>query len=171
MSKPKTVHTIESLLARCIEDGECMVWGDYCGPGKTPLVHQDGKMVGVRKLLCALEGREIRGKFFACSCGTPGCVLPAHIIQRTPVAHMKKMAKRAHEGEAAIRHRNGIMKWRRANPIKLNEEIAAAIRNDTRGKSIVAAEYDVHPSMVWKIRTGRYWPDLTNPFGALIGGK
>ena len=166
MSKPKTIHTVESLLARSTEEGECHLWDGY-STNKTPMVHQDGKMRAVRRVLLDLLGVEVRGKYLATSCGNPLCINPEHISQRTEKMHVMRMAKNAHKGAAAVRHQIGVLKWRRANPLKINEEIAAAIRADDRHPVEVAQHYGVSKSLVFKIRRGDMWRDNSNPFIAL----
>jgi hypothetical protein len=167
VAKPKTTHTVESLLARCEEEGECFLWKGY-STNNTPMVHQDGKMVSVRRLLIDMEGREFKGKYTGSSCGNPMCINPAHIVQRTVKAHITRMAKKSAEPEAKLRRINAMLVWRRQNPLKLDMDRARLIRDDERTPVEIALDFGISKSMVCRIKRGEQWRDLSNPFSALL---
>ena len=92
--KQKTVHTVESLLARTEEEGECLLWTGWMAGKSAPYVYDGEKMVSVRKMICHLQGRELTGDYFGCSCGNDRCINPEHITQRSKTNHLRRMAKR-----------------------------------------------------------------------------
>lgn len=168
MSKPRTIHTPESLQANTDEYGDCLLWRGYlCN--KAPQVHHEGGMIAVRKLILMLRGVEIFGSYFPSNCGEPSCVCEDHIIQRTQHQQAKAMAKKSSTGIGKIKRVTAIKKWRRENPIKLTMEQARKIRYDPRPAPAVAAEEGISKSMVSKIRSGRYWVETSNPFAGLGG--
>lgn len=166
MSKPPTIHTVESLKARAVEEGECLIWQGYYANG-VPMVHQGGKMVPVRKVLLKLQEIPITGRYLAPKCGNPGCIDPAHIVQRTEATHARQMAKQANTTHRAKRMA-GLIRWRQANPNKLDMDKARAIRADERPSRVVAEDYGVSKSLVCRIKAGTYWQDRANPFAGLM---
>src|SRR5687767_8625125 len=90
-TKPVAVQTMESLLARTVEEGECLIWRGYVA-NKTPQVAHNGKMVTVRRLMLQLQGKDPKD-YCASSCGDPLCVAPHHIVSRSKSLHLKRMTK------------------------------------------------------------------------------
>lgn len=171
MSKPRAVHTVESLLARTDEIGECRVWNGYYGNAGTPQVCHEGGMVSVRKLIVELEGKPINGKYFAVNCDTCGCIEPKHIVQRYPTVHYKAMAKKAHEGTAATYRKKRVTIARRSRPdTKLDLEKVREIRASEESSPILAEKYGVSRSLISRIRSGKQWRDEANPFAGLFTG-
>ena len=96
MPKPRTIktHTLESLHARCVEEGDCLIWQGYSA-NNTPQVYMagptsnaghNGRPVSVRWLMALLEGDAeaaaeqepgARRGFWVATCGVSGCVAPS----------------------------------------------------------------------------------------------
>jgi hypothetical protein len=173
MAKPPTVHTVASLLARAEEEGACLLWGGSMGYHDTPQVYVQGEgMVATRMLLSRLLGVSARGKlYYGTSCGNPRCIAPEHIVMRKPSEHRALMRKNSATPTARTKRRTSNTVDRRAKPLKLSMETAALIRADERPSKEVAAQFAIHPSMVWKIRTGKAWADHTNPFAGLLAAN
>jgi hypothetical protein len=169
MSMPRKVHTTESLLARAVEEGECLIWQGY-SIRKTPQVDHEGKMTSVRKLLVTLAGGEIReGSFFGVTCGTVDCICPAHIIQRSPKGQLKAMAKAANSGTVKAQRVRKMTQTRRKLLAKLDMETATVIRNSEESGPVLAERYGITRSLVNRIKRGDQWRDTSNPFAGLLG--
>jgi hypothetical protein len=168
MSKPRTIHTIPSLLARTEEYGGCRLWKGGCANGPTPHVYWNGGMVPVRRLILELSGEKVVGEYLGTSCGDPRCVEPSHIVQRTWAEHASLMAKNSGVGIGRTNRIAKLVAWRHANPIKLDMERARAIRADDRRSMEVAQDYGISRSMVCKIKSGKLWKDTASPFSGLF---
>lgn len=165
MTRVITQHTIESLMARTVEVGDCNEWLGYIA-NDTPQVSHGGKMMTVRRLMHELQGKSADGYYLSTSCGNPRCVSPEHAIVRTSAAHLKLMNRRVDHGGLlrVIKLQNGA-KWRR----KLTDEQVQQIRNDPRPSRAVAAEHGVSKGLVCLIRAGKAHRAISaNPFAGLM---
>jgi hypothetical protein len=169
LAKPAKIHTVASLLANAEEEGACLLWSGSLGFADTPQIYEKGRgMVSVRGLLSRLLGDNKPGAFYGVTCGNPHCIAPEHTAIRSLKEHARMMAKKANTGSGQTKRRAAVTVWRRANPLKLDAEKAAAIRADSRPSRQVAAEYGIDKSMVWKIKTGKAWVENTNPWAGLF---
>lgn len=170
MSRPRAVHTLESLKARTIEEGECWLWQGYI-TNNTPQVHchiDDKKvMVSVRKLMRELiTGKPQPAGSYGHTCGNPQCVNPDHTIWRSMKVHARYMNK--------VRDVTPVMamKMRQAKidtgTVKLSEEAALEIRLSTESARALAQRYGVSKSWIGRIRQNRAWRVLTSPFAGLL---
>lgn len=80
------------------------------------------------------------------TCDNPPCCNPAHLFIGTQLDNIADMARkgRARRGE-------------RVPTSKLTEADVRAIRADTRLQSVIAADYGIDHSAVWKIQKGTRW--------------
>jgi hypothetical protein len=164
--RARKVHTLESLLERTEDIGECMVWKGY-SCNRTPQVDNQGQMVPVRRLILGLTGTPVVGRFIGVKCGTDLCVCPAHITQRSVKTHAKVMARAAASRRAA-KATEQLIARRRRDDLKLNAEKAREIRESAESGQVLADRYGVSRSLVNKIKRGVYWRDTSNPFAGLI---
>lgn len=162
------VHTIESLMARTIEIGDCMEWTGYC-QNETPFVVSGGVKWMVRRLVKHLQGRPLYpGVHFGTHCGNPKCVNPDHIAERRKADHMRLMAKNVDHN-----HPIRIAKLQKAAESRrvLSDESLAMIRSDDRNDRIVAADFGVSKSLINKIRQNKSRKIVNasiNPFAGLM---
>lgn len=167
-TKQRAKHTIDSLLARTVEVGDCMEWQGYTA-NNSPQVSKNGKMITVRKLIRQLQGVEVaKGTFTSAKCGNPKCVNPEHFTDRTMKQHAKFMSGRI-DFQSPIR----IAKLQKsAQPRrKISVEGVAAALGDQRSCAAVADEFGVHKSLISKIRRGvahRQVSSSVNPFAGLM---
>lgn len=170
MSKKATIHTIESLLARTVEHGNCKDWTGYA-PNKTPKVFHNGKMQSVRAVLLELQGKAKppKGFFLATRCQNPYCVNPEHIIARSPKQHAVRMAKCVdHENPVRLMRITEKAQIRR----KLSDEQVQTILLDTRSCRELGELFQVNQSLISRIRRGqahRLTMAKNNPFWQLYG--
>lgn len=168
MGRPKIVQTIESILARTDEVGECLEWQGIMGHS-TPQIRIDRRLLTVRRVIREMLGRPAKpGNFLAPSCGNPKCVKPEHIIERQPHQHMKVMA-----GKIDHNHPIRVAKLQKAKAHLrvVSEAGLTLIRSDDRKAEEVARELGVSKSLVTKIRRGDCYRDIrasSNPFAGLL---
>lgn len=158
-------HTLETLLARTVEVGECNEWLGYIA-NAVPQVSHGGKVVTVRRLMFELQGKDVEGYYIAPKCGNPRCVNPDHAIARTRKAHHKLMSRNVdHGGLLRIIKLQQAARGRR----KLTDEQVQQIRNDPRPSRAVASDHGVSNALVCLIRAGRaHRPISSNPFAGLM---
>lgn len=168
MAKPKTIHTIESLMALTTEEGDCRLWDKYLGNG-VPMIFHDGKLIQVRKLMLMLQGIEVRTRYTSPSCNNPLCVEPSHIVQRTSKqqhSHMAKMVSASPSNHSRIIK---ITKARREQVGKITQEQAIEIRMSDESGPVLADRFGITRSMVNRIKRGQSWvQEFGNPFAGLF---
>ncbi|MDF3821965.1 hypothetical protein P3G55_18820 [Leptospira sp. 96542] len=114
------------------------------------LTHQDGSRRGVV---------ELRRSWVVCSCETPGCVHPDHLVMCSPSERRKDVPK-------TLMHREAIARGRRAKS-RISDEAVAAMRADPRTDEAVAKEHGVHRSYVSSVRADKRRRDYRNPWEGL----
>ena len=93
-TKPKTYHTIESLMARTEEVGNCIEWQGYF-QNKAPYVQHGERFLSVRKLIKELlDGSSSEKLSYGTICGNHRCVNPDHISARNVLQHMRHMTSK-----------------------------------------------------------------------------
>jgi hypothetical protein len=164
-------HTIESLKARTIEEGDCWLWQGYKANG-TPQVSNPrpgfrSKMYSVRRLMRELATEKpTPDGHYVTSCGTPDCVNPKHVLYRTDEQHLQAIGRLSSTGITKARKlRQHYMKVGRA---KLTDEIAQEIRLSNESSPALAQRYGVDRSLISKVRRGEAWKVLANPFRGLM---
>jgi len=151
------VHTLESLKARCTEEGDCLLWDGY-GQNNTPQVYDGsvGKMQPVRKLMAALAGMLITDKikYYAVSCGCSACVEPLHILPQTEKQHAAAMAKLINHNAPTRIAKLQNSAYARSKR-KVSDEVKAAILTDERSGPEIAKDHGISRSMVNKYKNGK----------------
>lgn len=171
MTRTVTTHTMETLHARCVEEGDCWVWGGYVQNG-APYICQSGKLTAVRQITMTLSERPIRigAKYFATTCGDPLCVNPEHIVCRTPKEHMTRMASQVQH--RAVSRVVKLQTAARARAIcKLTEASANSILLDARSHRAIAIAHGISKSLVSNIKRGVCWRPVSaqaNPWAGLM---
>lgn len=164
IGRPQTVHTIESLIARCEEVGECVEWQGYAD-NDVPQVSHGGKLVSVRRLILDLGGIAVRdGSFASCSCGNKRCVKPEHIVQRTRLQHLQKMNAIGPNNTGARVAKLSMHARKRS---KLTIEKVRELRMSGESSMTLSKQYGVSRQTISRIRAGDVWKELSSPFAGL----
>lgn len=150
MAKPITKHTVESLTAKAVEEGDCLIWQAYFGNG-VPMVYSNGKMVSARGLLAMLSGREqpTTAGYWSSCCGDDACVKTEHTVFRRAREHYIKMGKSVSKTSEAMRRAKISAKRR-----KLTDEQISEIMHSNDSGPVLAARMGVSRSLVCKYRNG-----------------
>jgi hypothetical protein len=170
VSKARAIHTLESLTARTIEEGDCLIWQGYI-VNKTPQVgaYPEGKktMVSVRKLMRELQtGRPQPKGHYGNTCGNHACVNPDHTIWKSEAVHMKAMAKKRKVSNVmALKLRQYQMDMGQA---KLSESKAQEIRLSEETGPVLAERYGVSRGLINRIKRGLSWRVLSSPWQGLF---
>ena len=169
--KPKKIHTVESIHAMCVDEGDCWNWNGYMA-NTSPYVNHDGKMQSVRRLLFALTDKKAmpKSKYYASTCGNVACVNPDHLTSRSPKLHARVMAKKVIQN-ALVRRTKLQISSRNRVASKLTREQADQIFVDPRPSRAIAADFNISRSMVSNIKLGKSWANLSaaiNPWAGLL---
>ena len=168
MGRKKVIQTLDTILARTDEVGECLEWQGIMA-NATPQIRIDRKLLSVRRVIRELLGRQAKtGNFLAASCGNSKCVKPEHIIEHTQRQHMKAITSKVDHN-----HPVRIAKLQKAKQHLrvVSDEALMMIRSDSRSGKVVASELGVSKSLVNKIRRGECYRDVrasSNPFAGLM---
>jgi hypothetical protein len=164
-TKPKAVQTMETLLARTEEIGDCRQWLGYVG-NKVPQVSHDGKVIAVRRLMLTLNGKELRtGDSAGVKCGHQWCVEPEHIAQRDKSQHARKMSKSPNRNEQ--KRAANVAAFKRANGAKITMEQAREIRASDESGHVLAGIYGIDKARIARIRRNEAWKEFSSPFSGL----
>jgi len=168
MGRPKVIHTLETILARTDEVGNCMEWQGIMHNG-TPQIRIDRKLLSVRRVIREMQGKPAADDvFLATSCGNPKCVHPDHIMARTKTQHMQSMGK-------LVQHNHPVriakLQKSKAAERKIDASGLALVLTDPRRAQDVADELSVSKSLVTRIRRGECYRQVNataNPFAGLM---
>jgi len=167
MGRPKVTHSLESVLARTTEVGDCLEWQGFMQDGRTPLIKVNNRLVTVRRFIRELQGNPAApGRFLSASCGNPRCVNPDHILERTSRQHARYIASCVD-----MRHPVRIVKLQRMNAHKraLTEEQAQMVRVDPRSAAALGRLLGCSKSVICSIRNGQSYRQVAaNPWDQLL---
>ena len=166
--RTKTTHTLETLMKRTEEVGDCIEWQGYF-QNKNPYVQHGDRFMSVRALVMELLGHQYEGKiFYGTKCDNKRCVNPEHIVARTPKQHISYMSSRV-DPNAPMR----VFKLQKAAAKRraLDDEQLMQVRTDNRTCGEIAASLGVSKSLVSKIRRNKSYRMVNaqnNPFWGLM---
>jgi hypothetical protein len=165
------LHSVKSLLSRCIEEGDCQIWqGATDGYGRAQTRH-DGRIWYVRRLMFELTaGRPIKpGLVMACKCGNPRCVSMICAVETTNKGRARlAVARDAYRNADKIRR---MTVTRRANS-KFSDELVEQIRNMDESCAKISKAVGMSLSHVKAIRRGTIRIDYkTNPFANFMASN
>lgn len=162
----KTIHTLETLMARCDEEGDCLIWRGYIR-NRCPMVSHAGKMTTVRRLFTQLLGGEVKeGGFYSAKCGHHDCVKPEHTVWRPQHQHA------AYMNQCLVS--NQTLQELRARKIsaskrQVTDEQIAHMMQSTASNREVAKELGLAYSTISKYRRFRSASArANNPFAGLM---
>lgn len=186
MTRHAGTPTLASLAARCDELGDCLIWRGPYNNG-IPIVHvhpatfahtDRPRHISARWLTALLSADpQAAAELAPCAtkgvwratCGTAGCVAPAHIARISPIKHLRAIAKQAHQSavDSALRAER-IARTRRMQSGKVDAATAAAAITDTRSAAAVAREIGVSKQAVSRWRRAAAKRITSGPWGQLL---
>lgn len=125
------------------DSGQCWPWKGATGMGYGRL-KISGRLYSAHRLAFLIangpipEGDGYHGTVVRHACDNKACCNPAHLTIGSQRDNCRDTGSR-----------------NRAGPKNLSPEIVASIRSDARAQKVIATEFGVAESTVWKIRTGR----------------
>lgn len=164
--KQKTTYTMETLKARCVEEGECWIWQGYFGNG-TPMVSHAGKFQAVRRVFTELtQGETRKGGYYVPTCDEKTCVNPEHTAWHNPANHYRRMGAVAMASESGQQIRRAKIS---AAKRQISDEAIADIMHSNDSSRVVASRHGISPTTVTKYRRGISGTTLQcNPWAGLM---
>lgn len=167
-ARPKTVHTLESLQAKCLDEGECLVWAGYFENG-TPKVSHNGALTPARRLFHFLTTGKLRTEgFFYAKCGNAACAKPEHTAHLSHKQHMRRISVL----QAKMPSTNAIRKAKisRAKRMMTDAQIAEILASNEPAL-VLAQRFGCSKSTVNNYRRGQHMQLQSNPWAGLLIGS
>lgn len=158
------VHTLETIQARIVEEGDCWLWQAALSHG-SPALRHDGRVMYVRRFIAQyLQGKDTSGKYVTQTCDSPLCVNPAHVIVCDRAKLQLIAAKRTRYGDSVVRGMRIARAKQEASSLTWDD--VRAIRAMEGTSRAIARELGLNFSRVHNIRTHKTWREA-NPFFGL----
>ncbi len=168
--KPHAIktHTLESLHARCVEEGDCLLWQGGCDGHGRPQCRHGGKTCYVRRVMRELvDGKPVpTGRVVPASCGNRLCVSPKCSEVGTDKRRAQLAAQRGAFSSAAKTARMVATKARRSD---YPDALVDQVRRHPGPASAAAALVGMSLSHAKAIRRGASRIGTArNPFAGLM---
>jgi hypothetical protein len=160
------VHTLDSIKALCVMDGECWTWTRAKSKEGQPKTRHEGQVWSVRRLVYKLNSRAVRGGYtpVPVKCGNPACVNPYHLAEREVSKYIAEQNKARPE---TVTKRAKIAERRRAES-PLTWELVNEIRVSDKPSSQWASELGVHHKTIRRVVNYETWKDYSTPWAGLM---
>lgn len=178
MIRAPQVHTLQSLTARCEDEGPCLIWPGV-GPTRKkiarPMIHHDGVRQSVRRLFAILRGdplalAEETGRlaraYWGVSCGDLHCMAAEHTVRRSKHEQYKMMRKRANTGATNMIRIARITRTQRAKVGKLSPAQIDTIVSSPDSHETEASRHGVSKALIARMRRR----DVSTQAGSIFSG-
>lgn len=152
---------LEEIKARCVEEGECLLWQGSLAGGYIPTVRRGNAYLSVRNVAYDLSGRKRNPKqIVGTTCGHRECLNPDHLALR------KSRSKTGRKWSEDAKRRQAILM--REIKGKLNPTSVQSIRDSDEPLRAIAQKHGVALKTVQNARSHGTWKDYSNPFAGLM---
>ena len=161
-------QTIDSIAARCVEEGDCLLWTGGCDGHGRPKCRHDGRSDYVRRVMRELvDGKRIPpGKVVAAQCGNKLCVSANCSVIGTDKTRGALAAKRGAYTSAAKAARIAVA---RAAQSRFDPATIQMVRDHPGPSRAAARDAGMSSSYARAIRAGKVRRAATiNPFAGLL---
>lgn len=159
--------TLAHIHARCIEEGDCLIWQGATDKGGYPAIRVKGRTTTVRRIVVELDGRPARpGQPVVCACDDKKCVKTDHLVLWTRKKVSRKASKTGYRSTELRCLKSA--RSRQAAIGKITMDIARDIRASTENGVVLSKRYGINETQISRIRRGLAWKeyDIT-PFAGL----
>ncbi len=167
MAKPRKVHTYQSLMAKTVEEGTCLLWTGYQNQ-RVPTIYVDGTRKSVRGLFAKLLNHSSAdgNGFWVNTCGNQLCVRPEHTAYRSIQQQMSYMGKRMR----ALPSIEAIRRAKISNSMRrISDEQIKEIHQSGDSAAAVAKRLGVSKALVTKYRRSEIGATMaTNMWAGLM---
>ena len=154
------------LDARCRRDGDCLLWVKACNNKNLPVAYFQRNYIehqkSVRKLVWEMKGRILeKGQVLYTTCGDDMCV--SHLTAKNRGEYLN-----ANMAADARMRRVASMTRAMRSASKINVGIVEEIKTHQGFAKEMADKHGISLQLIWKIRSGEVWRDITaSPFSGL----
>lgn len=153
-------YLASKLAAKCVEDGDCLIWQGAMND-RGPVLTFDRKQYSVRALVWMQRNGPIPdGKVMSVECGRRRCLEHVQATTRSVLCVRSNLVNPQHRAAQ-------IAKAKRAGS-RLSQEAVQAIVMDDRHISIVAAEHGISEGYAYMLKRGQFRRDYSSPFIGLF---
>jgi hypothetical protein len=165
---------LDYFMARCVEDGDCMLWDRSKDRGGRPrlsirtLARTKTLTVQPRRMVWELVNGKIPArKYVTVTCGNPACLNPDHMELIAKGEVIRRTAQ--HEG---VKHRRRLAGLASRERSPLSMEVARYIRASDKSGAQLSRELNIPATTISAIRLYKRWKDLEgNPFAGLYAAN
>jgi hypothetical protein len=157
--------TLDLILAKSIEEGDCWIWQGGCGHG-TPHISENRRAVPVRRWIAQHHlAKNVAGMLATNSCGNPLCVSPDHVlvVTRARLQQLTVDRLRYHLNPA----RNAKLSAAARARSKFSPELIEQIRHAEGPQRAIARAFGVSFDTVNKIKAGKTYKTYGSPWQGL----
>ncbi|MES2909856.1 MAG: hypothetical protein V4718_00620 [Pseudomonadota bacterium] len=147
---------LSELLARTVEEGDCLLWTGHASEGKFP---RWGARPARRVVYEAIHGPLSRRLQVSAHCKNPLCVHPNCLFAQT-----RGKANKSRQDAQTFRANVAAAQRKRSS---LTIEIVREIRASSLSNTEAGAPHGLHRNYVARIRRNEAWVDFASPFAGL----
>lgn len=161
MTEEQGTYLMGRIRARCVEEGECILWQGWTNSSGNPIYWDGGKTKQLRRLVAEkVSGIKLRdGDRAFMTCRNVACLEPSHIAKGKGTEWSRGMPK-------SLAQNKKISDDRRSKS-RLSMDDIREIRASDLGHSAVGKKYGIDRGHVMKIRNHDIWKDYVTPFAGL----
>lgn len=154
------------IASRTEQEGDCLVWTGALDSYGAPVLRiaPERKMHSVRRVMAALAGMDIEGKFVSTKCDCQLCI--THLVVLTRKKLQQRTAKRNPYAQSITRNKK-ISDKARTRLAKLTLEQVQEMRASGLASRPAAERYGVAQSTASDILSHRTWREYSSPWAGL----
>lgn len=163
-----TFITLDRIKARCIEEGDCLIWQGALSKQGFPSMKFEGKSTTVRRVVMKLSGSPAASRQpVVCSCDEKKCVKLEH-LKRSTIKKVSRKAVKTGYLSSLARRANVSATKRKSEKARLTIEKAREIRASDETGVALAKRYGVDETIIGRVRRGKLWIEYAaTPFAGL----
>lgn len=163
--------TLERIKARCIEDGDCLLWTGKThqntgSPAGTEWIDGKDRYVAIRRRAYEEYNRvKLKpGEEIVCSCGNAVCLDKAH-LEKVTRAERNRRTHATMDAATKLRRNQALAEAMQEQRGKILPEHVAAIKESEEGPYVIAKRLGISGVVASRIKRGLSYKDYArNPF-------
>jgi hypothetical protein len=161
--------TLAEMLARCVEDGDCLVWTGICSKGGVPKINilpagkTERTVLSARRVVWELAKGPIPAKrLVTVTCGCSKCLNPEHLKLTTRAQVATLVGARLD-----VKLKKGAALSAGGYKAKLTRDQAMDILASDKDTKTLSEEYGIGIGSIQRIKRRESFKDYANPFAGL----
>lgn len=157
------MNLLQKIQSRCTECGECHLWTGATNAKNHPkLAHRSARRVVWEE---AKGAKLSASQLITVTCGSSLCLNIEHL----KLTSKSEVARKSNARQAVKLKRSAASaRTNQAKFGKLDMDKARYIRASEKTGIVLAAEFNVSPDLISKVRNFRAWKEYANPFAGLM---